>query len=72
MISLSLAEVFDLRGRAFAEIRQHTTAIDRLGAALGEFDFALQGCIDEKNIDAMQGLVTAARQLSDAMDGRAA
>lgn len=68
----SLAEVFDLRGKAFDEIRQHTAAIDRTAAALADVDTAMQTAIAERCIDEMQGLITAARLLSDAMGGGAA
>lgn len=68
----SLAKVFNLRSEAFAEIREHTAAVDRLATALGDLDAAMTCCIDERNIDEQQALVTAARQLSDAMGGGAA
>ncbi len=67
----SLESVFQLRAKAIAEIRQHTTAIARLAAALADLDAAMTCCIDERSIDEMQNLITAARLLSDAMDGRA-
>ena len=69
---LSLENVFRLRGKAFVEIRRHTAAVNGLAAAIADVDAALQSSIDEKNIDAMQGLITAARLLSDAMQGGAA
>ena len=69
MISVSLTECSTLRGEAFDSIRRHSAEIDRLAAALADLDAAMQTAIDEKNIDEMQGLVDAARRLSDAMGG---
>ena len=65
----SLQNAFDLRAKAFEKIREHSAAIDRLAAATEALDAAMQTAIDEKNIDEMQGLVDAARRLSDAMGG---
>lgn len=68
----SLAEIFQLRGRAFTKISDHAFAIDAIAAAVAELDFALQSSIAERNVDELQGLVTSVRLLSDAMDGGAA
>ena len=68
----SLAEVFDVRVRAFAEISEHTKAIDAIAAAIAELDHALQVCIAEHDIADQQNVITAARLLSDAMAGRQA
>lgn len=69
MITLSLAEVFAIRNRAFAAISEHSFAIDALAAALADLDHALQNAIDVRSIDELQRLVDAARRLSDAMGG---
>ena len=66
---LSLENVFRLRSKAFAEISEHAFAIDAIAAAIADLDVAMTCFIDERSIDEMQGLVTAARQLADAMDG---
>ncbi len=69
MITLSLAEVFAIRNRAFAAISEHSFAIDALAASIANMDHALQVCIAERNLDEQQSLVTAARRLSDALVG---
>jgi len=66
---LSLENVFQLRGKAFAEISEHAFAIDALAAGIAELDAALQTAIEERNIDDQQQLVTAARHLARFMDG---
>ena len=65
----SLAEVFQLRGRAFAEISDHAFAIDAIAAALADLDTAMQTAIAEHNIDDRQNLITTARQLAAILDG---
>ena len=60
----SLAEVFQLRGKALAAIRLHTAEIDSLASALIEVDVAAALSIDQRSIDEQQSLVTAARRLS--------
>ena len=66
----SLAEVFAIRSKAFTEIREHTTAIERLAAALGDVDVAMQMSIDCRNIDSQQNLITSARRLAALLDMR--
>ncbi len=66
---LSLENVFRLRGRAFTEIREHSTAIDRTAAALADLDAAMQTAIAERCIDEQQALVTSARRLAALLDG---
>jgi hypothetical protein len=68
----SLENVFQLRSRAFADIREHSAAIDRTAAALADLDVAMQTAIAEHNIDDQQALVTTARQLAAILDGGAA
>ena len=68
----SLENVFKLRAKAFEKIREHSAAIDRLAAATGDLDVAMQTAIAVHRVDEMQTLVTSARLLSDAMDGRTA
>ena len=69
---LSLTEVFTLRNKAIEKIREHSAAIDRLAAATGDLDVAMQTAIAVHRVDEMQTLVTSARLLSGAMDGRPA
>ncbi len=66
---LSLENVFRLRGEAFTKIREHTTAIDRLAAALGDLDVAMQTAIAVRTIDEQQALVTTARRLAALLGG---
>ena len=65
----SLAEVFQLRGRAFDAIREHTAAIDDLAAELVDVDAALQQSIGERSIDEQQALLTSARRLVALLEG---
>lgn len=61
---LSLENVFRLRGKAFAEIRQHSAAIDAIAIAIADLDVAMQTAIAERCIDDQQTLVTSARRLA--------
>ena len=64
----SLAEVFQLRGKALAAIRLHAAAVDAIAAALIELDVAAALSIDQRSIDEQQDLIVAARRLSEALE----
>ena len=60
----SMAEVFQLRGKAFAAIKRHSAAINGIAAALADVDVAMQTAIAEHSIDDRQALITTARRLA--------
>ena len=67
---LSLAEVFQLREKAFAASAEHAAVIDALAAALGDLDAAMQTAIAVRCIDDAQNLIDAARRLAAILSGR--
>lgn len=67
----SLENVFRLRNKAIDKIRQHANTLAALAEATEALDAAMQTAIAVHRVDEMQTLVTSARLLSDAMDGRA-
>ena len=66
--TLSLAGIFNLRGKAFAKIRRHSAAINAIATAIAYVDVAMQTAIAEHNIDDQQSLITHARQLAALLD----
>ena len=72
LIGLSFSEVFKVRNTAFAAIREHSADIDAVAGGIADLDVALQLSLSEKNIDEMQGVISAARRLSAILGGGAA
>ena len=67
-ITLSLAEVFQLRGQAFDSIKAHTAAVNNIAVALEDLDMTLQENIDERSIDNQNSLVFAQLRLAQLLD----
>lgn len=72
VIGFSLESVFQLRAKAFTQIRRHAAAVDAIATELAALDTALQMSISDRNIDDQHALAATARRLATLLDGEVA
>ena len=68
----SLENVFQLRAKASAKIREHSDAIHDIAEACEQLDYVIQNCTSEQSVDNQQDVLTAARRLATLIAGEVA